>query len=393
MASLDSHLVFDYAARQKRLAERMEAEEVDLLFLAPSADLEYLSGVDRQIPNVGEASYPSGWVTGAFFVPGSEPVFVFPRMFVAFDLREQPRGELLVVNETDDGVAIFERVAQGLGSTGTVAVGDRVWAETTLNLARIFGAARLRTGSALVNELRRVKTAEELEAMQRAITTVEQTMAAVTPLVVPGTTMAQLAEAVEHELRAAGSRTPSFATHIFTGLDETDLDSHTSTAHDPLAEGTSVMFDFGGVVDGYCSDFGRTIYCGQPPDDYREVYEIMLAAQEAGRVAAAAGTPASEVNAACRRPIEEAGLGEHFRHRMGHGIGMDVHERPFISTEDDTPLQAGMTFTDEPSIIIPGRFSVRIEDVVVCEEGGGRKLNGYPAALVANNSPISAPPA
>jgi Xaa-Pro aminopeptidase len=363
----------------------MEAEGVDVLFLAPSADLEYLTGVERQIPNFGEASYASGWVTGAFFVPGSDPVFVFPRMFAAFDLREQPDGELVVVNETDDGAAIFERVARGLGSTRTVAIGDRVWAETTLELARVFGNERLRTGSALVNELRRVKTSDELEAMGRAIATVEQAMAAVTPLVAPGVTMAQLAEAVEHELRAAGSRTPSFATHIFTGLDEDDLDSHTRTAHEPLTEATSVMFDFGGVVDGYCSDFGRTIYCGDPPDDYREAYEIMLAAQEAGRAAAAAGTPASEVNAACRRPIEEAGLGEHFRHRMGHGIGMDVHERPFISTEDDTPLQTGMTFTDEPSIIIPGRFSVRIEDIVVCEEGGGRKLNAYPAALVANS--------
>jgi Xaa-Pro aminopeptidase len=377
--------VFDYAERQQRLAERMDAEGVDVLFLAPSADLEYLTGVERQIPNFGEASYPSGWVTGAFFVPGSEPVFVLPRMFAAFDLREEPQGELVVVNETDDGVAIFERVAQGLGSTGIVAIGDRVWAETTLNLGRIFGADRLRTGSALVNELRRVKTAEELEAMRRAIATVEQTMGAVTPLVIPGTTMAELAEAVEHELRAAGSRTPSFATHIFTGLDETDLDSHTKTAHEPMTEGTSVMFDFGGVVDGYCSDFGRTIYCGEPPDDYREAYDIMLAAQEAGRLACAAGTPASEVNAACRRPIEEAGLGEHFRHRMGHGIGMDVHERPFISTEDTTPLQVGMTFTDEPSIIVPGRFSLRIEDIVVCEEDGGRKLNGYPTALVANS--------
>ena len=363
----------------------MEAEGVDVLFLAPSADLEYLTGVERQIPNFGEASYPSGWVTGAFFARGSEPVFVFPRMFVAFDLREEPRGELVVVNETDDGVAIFDRVAKSLRSPGTVAIGDRVWAETTLNLARSFGAERLRTGSALVNELRRVKTGEELEAMQRAIATVEKTMAAVTPLVVPGATMAQLAEAVEHELLAAGSRTPSFATHIFTGLDERDLDSHTGTAHEPLTDGTSVMFDFGGVVDGYCSDFGRTIYCGEPPDDYRQAYEIMLAAQEAGRAAARAGTPASEVNAACRRPIEEAGLGEHFRHRMGHGIGMDVHERPFISTEDETPLQVGMTFTDEPSIIIPGRFSVRIEDIVVCEEDGGRTLNEYPAALVANS--------
>jgi Xaa-Pro aminopeptidase len=376
--------VFDYAERQRRLGERMEAEGVDVLFLAPSADLEYLTGVERQIPNFGEASYPSGWVTGAFLVPGSSPVFLFPRMFAAFDLREEPDGEIVVVNETDDGFAAFDRVARGLGPKGAVAVGDRVWAETVLNLGRILGFERLRTGSTLVNELRRVKTEEELEAMGRAIRTVEHTMKAVTPLVVPGKTMAQLAEAVERELRAAGSRTPSFATHIFTGLGDNDLDSHAATAHEPMQEGTSVMFDFGGVVDGYCSDFGRTIYCGDPPDDYSEVYDVMLAAQEAGRAAAAAGTPASEVNAACRRPIEEAGLGEHFRHRMGHGIGMDVHERPFISTEDETPLEPGMTFTDEPSIIIPGRFSVRIEDIVACEEGGGRKLNRYPTALVAN---------
>ena len=164
----------------------------------------------------------------AFFVPGSDPVFVFPRMFAAFDLKEEPQGELVVVNETDDGFAIFDRVARGLGATGKVALGDRVWAETVLNLGRSLGFDRLRTGSTLVNELRRVKTPEELRAMARAIRTVEETMAAVAPLVVPGATMAQLAETVEHELSAAGSRTPSFTTHIFTGLGDSDFDSGTN---------------------------------------------------------------------------------------------------------------------------------------------------------------------
>jgi Xaa-Pro aminopeptidase len=375
--------MFDYAERRRLLGERMESEGVDLLFLAPSADLEYLTGVQRDIPNFGEASYAHGWVAGAFFRPDAEPVYIFPRMFVAFHLGEHvPEGELVVVNETDDGPAIFERVARGLGATGTVAIGDRVWAETVLHLAEAFDADFLRTGSALVNELRRVKTPEELAAMERAIATVETTMAAVTPLVQPGVTMAELVEATEHELRKAGSRCPSFATHHFTGLGEGTLDSSTETAHQPMPPNTSVMFDFGGVVDGYCSDFGRTVFCGDPPDDYHETYEVMLAAQEAGRAAASAGTTAAAVNAACRAPIEEAGLGEYFRHRMGHGIGMDVHERPFISTEDETPLQPGMTFTDEPSIIIPGRYSVRIEDIVVCEESGGRKLGSYPPDLV-----------
>jgi Xaa-Pro aminopeptidase len=375
--------MFDYRERRRRLDERMEAEGVDVLFLAPSADLEYLTGVERQIPNFGEASYAHGWVTGAFFRPGADPVFVLPRMFAAFDLREDPDGEVVVIGETDDGRAVFGEVARKLGPAAVVAVGDRVWAETTIELGRVVGHDRLRTGSSLVNELRRVKSAEELDAMGRAIATVEHTMVAVAGLVVPGVTMADLVEAVEHELRVAGSRCPSFATHIFTGLADDDLDSGTATARRAVTEGTSVMFDFGGVVDGYCSDFGRTIYCGEPPRDYVEIYDVMLAAQEAGRAAASAGTPAHEVNAACRGPIEDAGLGEHFRHRMGHGIGMDVHERPFISPEDGTPLQVGMTFTNEPSIIIPGRFSLRIEDIVVCGEGGGSKLNAYPAALVA----------
>jgi Xaa-Pro aminopeptidase len=144
------------------------------------------------------------------------------------------------------------------------------------------------------------------------------------------------------------------------------------------------MFDFGGVVDGYCSDFGRTVYCGEPPQDYLDAYDVMLVAYDAGKAAARTGTRAQDVNAACRAPIEAAGLGEHFRHRMGHGIGMDVHERPFLSTEDETPLEARMTFTDEPSIIIPGRYSLRIENIIVVEEGGGRSLNSYPAALVVN---------
>jgi len=373
--------MFDYAKRRHRLAERMEEEGIEALFLAPSADLEYLTGVERQIPNFGEVSYAHGWVTGAFLRSEAPPVFLLPRMYAAFDLPEEPDGDVVTVSETDDGFDAFKRVATTIPGDGLVAVGDRVWGETVLNLGRIVGFERLRTGSRLVNELRRIKDTEELDAMTRAITTVEQAMAAVTPLVIPGVAMAELAEAVEHELRRAGSRCPSFTTHVFTGFDDGDYDSGTATAWTPVAEGTSVMFDFGGVVDGYCSDFGRTIYCGNPSGEYSDIYDVMLTAQEAGRAAAVAGTPACDVNAACRKPIEEAGLGDYFRHRMGHGIGMNVHERPFLSPEDDTPLEVGMTFTDEPSVMIPGRFSVRIEDIFVVEERGGRMLNTYPTAL------------
>jgi len=377
--------MLNYAERRGRLSDRMRAEGVDVLFLGLSADLEYLSGVERGIPFFGQSSYAHGWVAGGFFRPDTDPVFVLPRMVAAFDLPVRPEGEIVIVNETDDGFAVFERVAKGLGRATTVAVGDRVWAETTLNLGRLFGFERLRTGSSLVNDLRRVKTAEEVEAMGRACRTVERAMEAVAPRVRPGVSMAELVEEVEYQLRLAGSRTPSFATHIFTGLDPDSLDSSTHTARVPLAEGMSVMFDFGGVVDGYCSDFGRTVVAGEPSQELLDAYEVMRAAYEAGRAACRPGALAREVNAACRAPIEEAGLGPHFRHRMGHGIGLDVHERPFVSSEDETPLQAGMTFTDEPSIIIPNAFSIRIENIIVCDEQGGRVLNDYSDALVWNS--------
>ena len=198
-------------------------------------------------------------------------------------------------------------------------------------------------------------------------------MAAVELDVVPGTTMTDLVEQVEHELRARGSRCPSFPTHIFT-WGERRLDSGGPGSREALREGEVVLFDFGAVLPGLLLGLRPHVACGEPPADYAEVTRVLLEAQEAGRAAAMPGALAREVNAACRAPIEAAGLGEGFRHRMGHGIGLDVHERPFLSVEDETPLEAGMTFTDEPSILLDGRFGVRVEDVIVVTESGGRML-------------------
>jgi Xaa-Pro aminopeptidase len=375
--------VFDYADRRRRLDERMREAGVDLLFLPPSSDLEYLTGVERLIPTFGQSQYAHGWVAGAFFRPGREPVFVLPRMLTLFEVADEPPGELVVVGERDDGSALFDAAARGLGPAATLAVGDRTWAETMLHLTRAVGPDMVVTGSALVNGLRRTKSPEEIAVMERACAVVDATMGAVAPSVREGVTMLELVEEVEHLMRIHGSRVPSFTTHVFTGFGE-GKSSADDTCTTPAQVGDVVMFDFGAVVDGYCSDFGRTVCVGEPEAEVREAYDLVLAAQEAGRAALRPGVPANEVNAACRRPIEEAGYGAAFKHRMGHGIGMDVHEPPFVSDEDETPLEAGMTFTDEPSILLDGRFGVRIEDVVVCDDEGGRKLNRFPPDLVVN---------
>lgn len=361
----------------------MRGAGVDVLFLPPSSDLEYLTGVERAIPTFGQSQYAHGWVAGAFFRPEREPVFVLPRMMTLFEIAGELPGELVVVSERDDGPALFEAVARGMGEVKTLAVGDRTWAEAVIQLTHAVSPQRLVTGSPLVNELRRTKSADELAAMERASRVCDDTMAAVASKVLPGATMLDLVEEVEHQMGLLGSRVPSFTTHVFTSF-VGGKNSAEESRNEPIEEGDVVMFDFGAVLDGYCSDFGRTVCVGEPESEVRDAYALVLAAQEAGRAALRPGVPASEVNRACRQPIEEGGYGAHFKHRMGHGIGLDVHERPFVSEEEETPLETGMTFTDEPSILIDGRFGVRIEDVVVCEPDGGRKLNRFSPELIVN---------
>ena len=369
---MDERLAAEWPERRERLHERLERERIDALFLAPSADLEYLTGLERDLPSFGEIIYAHNWVTGAFFVPGREPLFVLPRMFVAFHLGGNEPADLVVVNELDDGAALFQTAASRLGDVGTIAVGTRTVARTTLGLQDAIPRAEVVDGGSLVAGLRRVKSGLELELLTTACRMADAAMAATAARVVPRVTMRELQEDIEHELSIRGSRCPSFPTHIFSWLGH---DSSDHTGMEPIADGECVMFDFGGVHSGYCSDFGRTVVAGEPPAGYLDAYAVMLEAQEAGRAALVPGAIARDVNAACRAPIEAAGFGGAFRHRMGHGIGLDVHERPFLSPEDDTVLEAGMVFTDEPSILLDSDFGVRIEDVVVCADGGGRVLN------------------
>jgi Xaa-Pro aminopeptidase len=375
--------MFNFALRRERLSQILADAGVDALFLGVSSDLEYLTGLERNIPAFGNVSYAHGWVGGAFFRPGHEPTLILPRMFAEFDLPHGAPGELVVVKETDDGRAMFDKVARSMGDVKTLAIGARLWGETVINLVRVFDSPRLVSAERMVNQLRRVKSKDELDVMTRACRIADETMGAVTSQVKPGVTMHQLVEQVEHEMRVRGSRTPSFTTHIFSMGLEDERESIDQRGSLPLREGESVLFDFGAVLDGYCSDFGRTIFCGEPTAEYRRAYQAMIDAQAAGQAAAKPGVTCAEVNRKCREPIEAAGYGPYFRHRMGHCIGMDVHELPFISEEDQTPLEVGMTFTDEPSIMWHGKVGVRIENIVVCEDKGGRKLNSYPIDSVA----------
>src|SRR5260221_5452381 len=148
--------MFDFAERRRRLAEILEREGVDAIFLGPDSDLEYLTGLERNIPTFGHVSYAHGWVTGAFLKAGAEPIFILPRMYAEFDLPHGVPGELIVVKETDDGRAMFDQAAHRLGRIKRLAIGSRLWGETGIELARALCQPALLTGEAIVEPLRRL---------------------------------------------------------------------------------------------------------------------------------------------------------------------------------------------------------------------------------------------
>ena len=312
----------------------------------------------------------------------AEPVFVLPRMMVEFDLPAGIPGDLITVAELDDGPAAFAAAASRFGTVRRLGIGARLRGDAVIHALDAFSSPALGNASPLINAMRRIKSAEELVYMQQAASIADRAMKAVTDKVRSGVTERDLAEEIDHQMALAGSRVPSFDTGVWSIGVGLDRDADTRLSSDTIVPGTSVSFDFGAVVDGYCSDFGRTIHVGEPTPSFVGSYNLVMEAQAAGLAAVRPGVTAAAVHHACRDVIVAAGLGDRFRHRTGHCIGLDVHELPYISEEDDTQLEPGMTFTIEPSLYRSDEIGVRVEDVIVCETDRGRKLNDYPTDLV-----------
>jgi len=378
-----------YAERRRVVGEAMRERGIDLMFVPPSGDLEYLTGARRRFPTFGNISYTHGWVCGAFIRPGHDPLLVLPRMVAEFDMPQGVPGDVIVVNELDDGDAVFEKVVRGFGPVRRVAVEQRTWADAVLALAKVTDGAQLVSATPITNPMRRVKSAAEIQLMQRACRVADHAMGVVTDDLADGAVERDLVEDLDSLLHGDGSRGPSFDSAVWGMGKTTQRDASDRESSSRLHRGTGVSFDFGAVIDGYCSDFGRTIALGEPDPEFIDVYNTVIAAQAAGIAAVRPGAMAKDVHNACRAVIVDAGYGDHFRHRTGHCIGLDVHEYPFISEEDETPLEPGMTFTIEPSVFWPGRVGVRIEDIVVVTDTAGVRLNEYSTQMVVVDAAAS----
>jgi Xaa-Pro aminopeptidase len=379
----------DYAARLQRVQQQMRAQNIDLLFLSRSANLSYVTGLLREQPNYGNTMYPGEWLTGAWVPANGAPILTLPRMVADFHAVQSGDMEVRVLGAGDNGLPTAAAVLESLhiAPTAHIAVEDRAWAESLINLQMLRPQATFSQASALLGPLRRIKDAGEIQIMREAGAVTEAAYAATLPQLKHGMTNLDLITEVNYQLRRNGATCDSFVTSFYNMGRNYPFDFHNrdEVLLIPLEAPVSISFDFGAVYKDYCYDFGRSLFFGEPDDEYRRIYALVMESQAAGIAALHVGNTCEAADAAARAVIAEAGYGETFRHRLGHGIGMDVHEPPFLTAGDTTVLEEGMCFTAEPSIFMPHVMGARVEDVVVVRPGAGEPLtSGFQQLYIVN---------
>lgn len=379
----------DYDSRLKRIRERMDAAGIDVMFLARGANLFYAAGVRRQLEHATDHNAYGDWIAGGYIGKDGGLILVTPRMggrFFEVEASDKPWiTKVRLVQESEDPLAVMrETVTQLSRSATSIAVDDRSWSQTTLALMEIFPDASVARASSVMMPLRMIKDDDEVAAMRQASEVADQVWERVVPQLRVGLSEYDVAREVDHQFQLLGAEYTSFVTGI-TFYGPAGISRHGATRatnERALQVGDSITFDYGCVFDGYCSDFGRSAYVGEPTADYRKVHDLVLEAQAAGMRAMKAGKiTGAEVNAIARKVIADGGYDAYFNHRLGHAIGVTVHETPTLDVVDHTVLQANMMFTVEPSVFIPGRLGNRVEDVVMVTEEGGVALNRASHAL------------
>jgi len=357
---------FDYAGRLQRLQRSMGESDVDVTILSVGADLPYFAGYDAM---------PSERLTVLVVPVGGEPVLFVP-------LLEAPQVEPGVFEtrswtETDDPVSMATSV---VSTPGRVAVGDHMWSVFLTRFQKEWTGAEWIPASELTSSLRLRKEPEEIDLLRQAAHGVDRAMGRIpADVAFAGRTEKDIARDLAELTIEEGHDSADF-TIVASGPNGASPHHHAGGR--VIEPGDLVVCDFGGRIGGYCSDSTRTFAVGEPSEEQREVHQVVLEANEAGRRAARPGVRCQDVDTAARGVIEHAGHGEHFIHRTGHGIGLEVHEHPYIVKGNETILEPGMAFSVEPGIYLPERFGVRIEDIVVCIDDGVESLNSSSRDLI-----------
>jgi Xaa-Pro aminopeptidase len=358
------------ADRLDRAAAAAQDAGLDALLLTPGPDLRYVVGYDaHQLERLTCLAIPTR----------RPPFLVVPNLEMPAALAS-PAGDLgldiIGWDETDDPYAL---VAARLGPARSVGLSDRMWAMMTLRLRAALPGAEQALASVALRALRIRKSAAEIAALRDAGAAIDRVHARVPGWLLPGRTEREVAADICDAIVAEGHARADFAI-VASGPNAAS--PHHGAGDRMLAPGDVVVVDIGGTMpSGYCSDCTRTYALGAPPPEFLAYYQVLLDAQKAACAAVRPGITAESVDAAAREPIAAAGYGEHFIHRTGHGIGLEVHEDPYIVAGNGELIEPGMAFSIEPGIY-PGAHGARIEDIVVCGEQGVDRLNHASRDLV-----------
>lgn len=359
--------------RLRRAALQARQRDLRALLITPSIDFAYLLGY--QPPALER-------LTCLVLPADGVPCLVVPRLeepLARHRLGQLAEGlELIAWDETHDPIGIVRDRLAALDGAMRVAVQDQMWASFVLRFRAALDPMELVEAGRCLASLRRVKTPEEVALLRAAGSAADAAMLAITSEALAGRTEAEVSARVKQLLLEAGHESADFA---IVGSGPNSASPHHEPGERTIAGGDAVVLDIGGTRAGYASDTTRTAFVGEPPAEFRALYEVLEAAQAAACDTVAPGVAAEEVDAAARRIIAEAGYGEQFIHRTGHGIGLETHEEPYIVAGNTESLEVGNAFSIEPGIYVAGRWGARIEDIVVCTDDGGEQLNTTPRTL------------
>lgn len=321
------------------------------------------------------------WLTGFSGTSGLAIVGPEERTFIT-DFRYAERAERDVNSGFDRATAASQLIPEAAGRLhGRVGFDDAHTSVKVLERLRetADGDVELVAAGGIVEKLRRMKDAGEIETMAEAAQVADAVFEWLCEWGFAGKTEAEVALAAEVRMRELGAEGPSFPPIVAAGAH--GAVPHHEPADHQIQPGELLLIDMGAKVRGYCSDCTRTFAVGEVDDEEREVYELVLEAQEAGLAAVRSGVRGKAADAAARQVIEAAGHGERFGHGLGHGVGLEIHEPPRLGKTSDDVLEAGDAVTVEPGVYVPGRFGVRIEDLVIVGGEGCRILSGFTKEL------------
>ncbi|MET9578516.1 aminopeptidase P family protein [Streptomyces massasporeus] len=360
----------DYRARMERAARTAADAGLAGLLVAPGPDLVWLTGYTP--PAVTER------LTLLVLAAGQDPVLVVPAL-EAPDAHRAAGAAALTLRDWTDGKDPYATTAALLGASGRFGISDNAWALHLLALQQAMPGSSYASLTDALPMLRAVKDEAELDLMAAAGAAADATFEEIRTVPFAGRPESEVAADLDRLLRRHGHEQVDF-TIVASGPN--GANPHHEASDRVIARGDMVVLDFGGLRDGYGSDTSRTVHVGEPTDEERRVHDIVREAQEAGFRAVRPGAACQDVDRAAREVIAAAGYGEYFIHRTGHGIGVTTHEPPYMIEGEERPLVPGMCFSVEPGIYLPGRFGVRIEDIVTVTEDGGRRLNTTARELV-----------